>query len=83
MSERCALFGERVEAGDLDAVEVGGGIVHEDCLAERKDDGLFGEPDPESAAAGRGAAFECSTAEIERERRQRSARRAKERRKVG
>jgi len=69
---RCALCGEPVEAGDLDAVEVGSGIVHEDCFAERDDEGLFGAPDPESAATGRAEAFEmereCSVAEIERQR---------------
>ena len=70
--ERCALCGERVEAGDLDAVEVGVGIVHEDCLALREDEGLFGsEPDP---ATGRAASFECSVAELARERRERAAR---------
>ena len=32
---RCALCGEPVEAGDLDAVEVGGtALVHSDCLRE-------------------------------------------------
>jgi hypothetical protein len=68
---RCALCGEPVEAGDLDAVEVGGGIVHEECLGEREDEqGLFGEPDPERlAATGRAAAFECSVTELQRQRR--------------
>lgn len=67
-TDRCALCGEEIEADDPDAVEVGGGIVHEECLAEREDDGLFGSQDPESAASGRAAAFECSTAEIQRQR---------------
>ena len=76
-SERCLLCGEPVEAGDLDAVEVGGGIVHGDCLAEREDEGLglFGS----NPATGRDASFECSVAELERQ--ARSARRARERRK--
>jgi hypothetical protein len=77
---RCVLCSEAVEAGDLDVVEVGGGIVHGDCLAEREDEGLFDEPVPESAATGRAAAsFECSLAELERERRARAVRRSKER----
>jgi hypothetical protein len=70
--ERCPLCGEEIDAGDLDAVEVGGGIVHEDCLAAR-DEGLFGEQDP---ATGRHAAsFECSVVELARERRERARRR--------
>ncbi len=57
---RCALCGEPVEAGDLDAVEVGGtALVHSDCLREH---------DAEQEIA-------CSTAEITRERaRQRAGR---------
>lgn len=92
--ERCVLCGEMIAADDPDAVEVGGGLAHEDCLtswpfggragrrrrAEREDDGLFGSQDPESAATGR-AAFECSTAELQRQ--ARAARRSKERRKAG
>jgi hypothetical protein len=70
--ERCPLCGKEIEAGDVDAVEVGGGIVHEDCLAERDDEGLFGGPDP---ATGRAAAsFECSVVELARERRERAIR---------
>lgn len=74
--ERCVLCGELIEACDFDAVEVGGGIVHGDCLAEREDDGLFGSQDPESAAATRRAAasFECSVVELARERRERATR---------
>lgn len=33
---RCCLCAEPVE-GDLDAVEVGGGLVHEECLVEHDD----------------------------------------------
>jgi hypothetical protein len=75
--ERCVLCGELVAADERDVVEVGGALAHGECVEEREDDGLFGEPDPErSAATGRAAAaaFECSTAEIEREARQQAAR---------
>ncbi|MGD0178943.1 MAG: hypothetical protein ABR880_23175 [Candidatus Sulfotelmatobacter sp.] len=83
MADRCVLCGEPIAADDADAVEVGDGLAHGDCIAERDDEGLFGDQDPESAATGRGAAFECSTAELERERRERAMRRAKDRRKAG
>lgn len=66
--ERCVLCGEMTAADEPDVVEVGGGLAHEGCIAERDDDGLFGSQDPESAASGRAAAFECSTAEIQRQR---------------
>jgi hypothetical protein len=70
--ERCALCGELTAADEPDVVEVGGGLAHEDCLAERDDEGLFGEPD---LATGRDAAsFECSVVELARERRERAAR---------
>jgi hypothetical protein len=71
--ERCVLCGELIAGDEPDAVEVGGGIVHEDCLALREDEGLFGsEPDP---ATGRAAAsFECSVVELARERRERATR---------
>jgi len=83
-SERCVLCGEMIAADDPDAVEVGGGLAHEECLVEHDDEpGLF-EPDPECRAAATGrtaASFECSTYELERM--ARSARRAKERRNAG
>ncbi len=80
---RCPLCGKEIEADDLDAVEVGGGLAHGDCLAEHDDEGLFGDQDPEvRSATGRSAAsFECSTAELERQ--ARAARRSKERRRAG
>jgi hypothetical protein len=62
--ERCVLCGELIDAGDPDAVEVGGGLAHGDCIAEREDEGLFGDPE----ATGRAASFECSTAELQRQR---------------
>jgi len=69
---RCALCGQPVEVDDDDAVEIGGGLAHGDCFAEREDEGLFGsEPDP---ATGRAASFECSVVELARERRERAAR---------
>lgn len=74
-TERCVLCGEMIAANDPDAVEVGGGLAHGECIEEHDDEpGLFGEQDPDSA--GRGAAFECSVAELAIQRaRRRSARR--------
>ncbi len=68
---RCAPCGEPVEIDDDAVIVHGGGLAHGECIAEHEDEpGLFGEQDPESAATGRGgAAFECSTAELERQRR--------------
>jgi len=66
--ERCVLCGELIDADDPDAIEVGGGLAHEECIEEHDDErGLFGEPE-RSAAIGRAAAFECSLAEIQRQR---------------
>ncbi|MGD0567047.1 MAG: hypothetical protein ABSA78_01480 [Candidatus Sulfotelmatobacter sp.] len=69
--ERCVICGELIAADDPDALEVGGGLAHEECIEEHDDErGLFREPDSErSAATGRAAAFECSVAEIQRQRR--------------
>jgi hypothetical protein len=83
---RCVLCGGPVE-GDLDAVEVhGDGLMHEACPDQCGDEerGLFGEPESESSSAATecAAAFECSLAEIERERRQRAARRKPGQRRV-
>jgi hypothetical protein len=70
--ERCVLCGELIDTDDPDAVEVGGGLAHEECIEERGDEGLFGESDP---ATGRDAAsFECSVVELARERRERAVR---------
>jgi hypothetical protein len=45
--------------------------MHGECIEEHDEPGLFGAQDPESAANGRdAAAFECSTVELERQRRQ-------------
>ena len=68
---RCGLCGEAVEPDDADAVQVPGGLMHGECIEEHDEPGLFGAQDPESAANGRdAAAFECSTVELERQRRQ-------------
>ncbi len=76
---RCGLCGEAVEPDDLDALQVPGGLMHGECIAEHDDEpGLFGEPDP---ATGRDAAsFECSVVELARERRERAARTRRRRR---
>ena len=57
---RCCLCGELIAGDDPDAVEVGGSIVHEDCLAEHVEE----------------QERECSTVELERMRRQRALRRS-------
>jgi hypothetical protein len=77
--DRCVLCGEMIAADDPDAVEVGGGLAHVGCIEEHDHErGLFGEPDPErSVATGRAAAFECSLAEIEIERRRAPRRKRK------
>jgi hypothetical protein len=71
-AERCPLCGKEIDAGDVDAIQVhggDGGLVHEGCIEEHNDEpGLFGAPDPESATGRAAASFECSTAEVERQR---------------
>jgi hypothetical protein len=74
MKMRCVLCGEGVEPDDVDAVQVPGGLAHGDCIAEREDEGLFGDQDPE-ATGGAAASFECSVVELARERRERARRR--------
>jgi hypothetical protein len=50
--ERCVLCGEMIAADEPDVMEIGGGLAHEGCVAERDDDGLFGSQDPGSAVTG-------------------------------
>ena len=50
---RCPLCGKEIEADDLDAVEVGGGLAHGDCLAEHDDEGLFERSDTRGTVGDR------------------------------